>query len=427
MRPSVAFFLAGASLWHRRRVLALVTLTLTLSVTLLLGVQYLRTEVRQTFNSTVSGTDLIIGARSGELNLLLYSIFHIGNATNNIRWSTFQKLEEDSRIDWLVPLSLGDSYRGYRVVGTDERFLNHYQYGDDRDLALDRGRWFDDVFEVVLGAEVARAMDHAIADEVVLSHGGGRTSFLDHDRHPFTVSGILAPTGTPVDRGVYVSLQGLEAIHVGWESGVPSPGRTLPAGKAREVELTPTHITAALAGIERQILTFQVQRHINQMDTEPLSAILPGVALSQLWQVLGQFESVLLGITVFVVLTSLAGLITVLLTLQSHRHQEIAVLRANGATPLLIAALYLMECSGLALLSAVLATLLWYAGLGMLAPWLLSEWGLAISLRPPTGIEWLMLASVPIAGLLVGMLPAVRAWRLGNRPSGWGAARDMTG
>jgi putative ABC transport system permease protein len=88
MRLRLALSLAWASLWHRRRVLALVTLTLTLSVTLLLGVQYLRTEVRQSFSNTISGTDLIVGARSGQLNLLLYTVFHIGDATNNIRLST---------------------------------------------------------------------------------------------------------------------------------------------------------------------------------------------------------------------------------------------------------------------------------------------------------------------------------------------------
>ena len=427
MRASLALSLAGASLWHRRRILLLVTLTLTLSVTLLLGVQYLRTEVRQSFSNAVSGTDLIIGARSGELNLLLYSVFHIGHATNNLSWSTFRSLEQDERIDWLVPLSLGDSYQGFRVVGTDHRFLDHYLYGDDQPLALARGQWFSDLFDVVLGAQVAHQLEHRVGDEVILAHGGGSTSFVKHDKHPFTVSGILEPTGTPVDRGVYVSLAGLEAIHVGWETGVPAPGRTLSTDEARERSLTPDTVTAALAGVERQILTFRIQRDINQLRAEPLSAILPGVALSQLWQVLGQFEFILLGITGFVVVTSLAGLVTVLLTLQSHRHQEIAVLRASGASPALIASLYLLECSGLAWLSAILATVLWYLLLALISPWLLDVWGVAIALRPPTVVEWGMLLAVPVAGMLVGLIPAIRAWRLGGRRGVWGVTEDMTG
>src|SRR5690554_4595096 len=198
----LALSLATASLWYRRKVLALVCLTLTLSVTLLLGIQYLRTEVRQSFTSTISGTDLIVGARSGQLNLLLYSVFHIGDATNNIRWSTYQKLAQDKRIDWVVPVSLGDSYRGYRVVSTNAQFVERFRYGNDQPLELAAGHWFTDLFDVVLGAGVARQLNHQTDDSVVLSHGGGRTSFANHTNLPFRVSGILAPTGTPVDQAV---------------------------------------------------------------------------------------------------------------------------------------------------------------------------------------------------------------------------------
>ena len=160
MKARLALSLAMASLWHRKKVLTLVCLTLTLSVSLLLGIQYLRTEVKHSFTSTISGTDLIVGARSGQLNLLLYTVFHIGNATNNIRWSTFQTLKDDERLAWLIPISLGDSYRGYRVVATDSNFLSHFRYGRDQPLELAAGRWFDRVFDVVLGAGVESAGNH---------------------------------------------------------------------------------------------------------------------------------------------------------------------------------------------------------------------------------------------------------------------------
>ncbi|KPQ02984.1 ABC transporter permease [Marinobacter sp. HL-58] len=419
MNIRLAVSLAISSLWYRRKVLALVTLTLTLSITLLLGVQYLRTEVKQSFTNTISGTDLIVGARSGQLNLLLYTIFHIGDATNNIRWSTYQNLQDDERIDWLVPISLGDSYRGHRVVGTNEQFPEHFRYGRDQKPELAEGEWFGDVFEVVLGAEVARSHNHQLGDDIILSHGGGKTSFSNHKDTPFTVSGILAPTGTPVDQAVYVSLEGLEAIHIGWESGVAIPGRTVSPEQARERDLTPDAITAALVGIERKVMTFQVQRQINESREEPLSAILPGVALSELWRIMGQFENALLGITGFVVVTSLIGLIAVLLTLQMQRRQEIAILRATGASPLLIAALQVIECVALAVAACVLAVIIGAAGISGLSPWLLQTWGIQIGLRPLNGMEWLIIASVPIAAFLVGLLPALLAWR-GSRRQGLG-------
>lgn len=419
MTVRLAFSLAMASLWYRRKVLALVTLTLTLSITLLLGVQYLRTEVKQTFTNTISGTDLIVGARSGQLNLLMYTIFHIGDATNNIRWNTYQKLQEDQRIDWLVPLSLGDSYRGHRVVGTSEQFPEYFRYGRDQKPELVEGKWFSEVFEVVLGARVARKHGHQLGDDIILSHGGGRTSFSNHKDTPFTVAGVLAPTGTPVDQAVYVSLEGLEAIHIGWESGVAIPGRTVTPEQALERDLTPDNITAALVGIERKVLTFQVQREINEFREEPLSAILPGVALSELWRIMGQFENALLGITGFVVVTSLIGLIAVLLTLQVQRRQEVAILRATGASPLLIAALHVIECVALAIAACILAVIAGAAGIAGLSPWLLETWGIQIGLRPLNGMEWLIIASVPFAAFLVGLIPAVQAWR-GSRKQGLG-------
>ncbi|MDI9244313.1 FtsX-like permease family protein [Marinobacter sp. CHS3-4] len=423
MNLKLAFSLSIASLWHRRNVLALVTLTLTLSITLLLGIQYLRTEVKQSFTNTIAGTDLIVGARSGQLNLLLYTVFHIGNATNNIRWESFQDLKTDNRIDWLVPISLGDSYKGHRVVGTTDQFQKHYKYGRGEPIELARGAWFEEVFEVVLGAQVASKHQHNVGDAVVLSHGGGRTSFSNHEATPFTVSGILAPTGTPVDQAVYVSLGGLEAIHIGWESGVAIPGRTVTPEQAKERDLTPDAITAALVGIERRILTFQVQRDLNQYSGEPLSAILPGVALSELWRIMGQFENVLLAITVFVVLTSLIGLAAVLLSLQVQRRQEIAILRATGASPLLIALLYVIECLLLTLVACGLALGVGAAGITLVSPWLLDTYGLKIALRPLSGTEWLILAGVPLAAVCVSLLPAIKAWR-SSRKQGLGHANS---
>lgn len=417
MNLRLVFSLAMASLWHRRHVLALVTLTLVLSITLLLGIQYLRTEVKQSFTNTISGTDLIVGARSGQLNLLMYTVFHIGNATNNIRWQTYQQLQDDPRIGWMVPISLGDSYRGHRVVGTSRQFPEFFRYGQDQAPELRTGAWFDDIFEVVLGAEVARTHQHQVGDAITLSHGGGRTSFSNHKDLPFIVSGVLSPTGTPVDQAVYVSLEGLEAIHIGWESGVAIPGRTVTPDQARQRDLMPESITAALLGVDRQILTFQIQRDINQYSGEPLSAILPGVALSELWRIMGQFETALLGITGFVVITSLIGLAAVLLTLQVQRRQEVAILRAAGASPLLIALLHVIECLALALVACAFALAAGAAAIAGLSPWLLETWGVQISLRPLNSTEWIMIAAVPVAAMLVSLIPALRAWQ-GSRKQG---------
>jgi len=213
----------------------------------------------------------------------------------------------------------------------------------------------------------------------------------------------------------------MEAIHVGWESGVAIPGRTLSEQKARKRTYTPENITAVLVGLDRPILTFQVQRELNQYSGEPLSAILPGVALSELWRMMGQFEKALLGIGAFVVITSLVGLIAVLLTLQAQRRREIAILRATGASPALVASLYTLECVTLALVSCVLALLLGAGAIAGLSPWLLEQYGLQIGLRPLNTAEWALLGSLPVAALLVSLIPALNSW-LNSRQQGFGGS-----
>ena len=106
-------------------------LAIAVSIALLLGVEKVRTGARQSFADTISGTDLIVGARSGSLNLLLYSVFRIGNATNNITWESYQDIAARPEVAWIVPLSLGDSHRGFRVLGTTPDYFQHYKYRHD--------------------------------------------------------------------------------------------------------------------------------------------------------------------------------------------------------------------------------------------------------------------------------------------------------
>ncbi|HBT55776.1 MAG TPA: peptide ABC transporter permease, partial [Pseudomonas sp.] len=237
--------LAIQSLANRRFSALLTVIAIALSVTLLLAVERIRTEARSSFASTVSGTDLIVGARSGSVQLLLYSVFRIGNATNNIRWDSFQQISQQPQVKWAIPLSLGDSHRGFRVLGTSQAYFDHYQFGRDRSLSFSQGQPFADLYDAVLGADVARELGYQLGTEMVLAHGAGAVSFVNHADKPFKVVGILAKTGTPVDRTIHVSLHGIEALHVDWQQGMPARGAgQISAEQARELDLTPHAITA---------------------------------------------------------------------------------------------------------------------------------------------------------------------------------------
>ena len=221
---SAILALAWKSLMNRKGSVLLTLLAVALSVALFLGVDKARTGAREGFGNTISGTELIVGAPTGSVNLLLYSVFRMGSATAEISWPTYQEIAARPDVDWAVPISLGDSHRGFRVMGTTPDYFDHYKYGRNQDLLLAEGEQFEDLFDAVIGADVARELDYPLGSPMILSHGLGQADFgSGHENRPFRVVGILAPTGTPVDQTVHVSLEAITAIHVGWETGAKNP------------------------------------------------------------------------------------------------------------------------------------------------------------------------------------------------------------
>lgn len=404
--------LARQSLWSRRGTALLTLCSLIISVALLLGIDHLRLEAKRSFTSTVAGTDLIVGARSGQLNLLLYTVFRIGNATNNISYQHFEQISRHPQVQWAIPLALGDSHKGFRVLGTDQRYFSHFRYGEQQSLQLAQGRPFSGVYETVLGAAVAEKLGYQLDQQITLSHGVGKVSFAEHKDQPFTVVGILAPTGTPVDQSVHVSLQGIEAIHIGWQNGMPAMRRGAPDLTAAQLAaLQPKVLTGALLGLKSKVATFAVQRQINEFKAEPLTAILPGAALAELWQMLSMVENLLLVITALVLLAAFIGMTTNLLASQRERSRELAILRAVGARPWQLFVLIELEVLLLAVLGIIGGFVLLTGCLFLLQPWLSSQYGLVIgvlALHPHTGYG---LGAMVLLALLLGALPAFSAYR----------------
>ena len=412
MSTAPIFSLAMKSLWNRRFTALLTVFAITLSVTLFIGVDKIRNGAREGFDRTISGTDLIVGARSGSINLLLYSVFRIGNATNNVSWESYEEWSKNENVAWTVPMSLGDSHRGFRVLGTTTAYFDHYRFGDKKQLELAQGVVFDDVFDAVLGADVARELGYELGREISVAHGIGAVSFAVHDDKPFTIVGILKKTGTPVDRTIHVSLRGIEAIHIGWETGTESPlARMVTADQVREMPLKPKAITAFLVGLESRIAVLRLQRQINEYKEEPLLAIIPGVALSQLWGVVGIAETALTAIAGFVVFTGLLGMLTTIMTSLNERRREMAILRSLGARPWHIFALLLSEGALLALVGSILGILVVYGGLAVAAPVIEAQSGIFLGAILPGFYDLAVIAVIVIASIVLGCVPAFRAYR----------------
>ncbi|MFW1584217.1 ABC transporter permease [Vibrio parahaemolyticus] len=407
---SAVIKLAWKSLMNRKATAMLTIMTVAISVILLLGVERIRTQAKDSFANTISGTDLIVGGRSGQVNLLLYSVFRIGNATNNIDWKSYQEVSQHRAVDWAIPISLGDSHKGFRVMGTNHSYFEHYKYGSKQPLTFSKGKEFNGLFETVLGSDVAKQLGYQIGSEIIIAHGISDVDFSRHDKLPFKVVGILAPTGTPVDKTVHVSLEAIEAIHVGWESGARL-GPTPDAKVLQERDFQPKQITAMLVGLKSRIQTFALQRQINNYPKEPLSAIMPGVALHELWGMMSVAEQALMAVSGFVVIAGLLGMLSSLLTSLQERRREMAILRAMGARPRHVFSLLISEASLLTAAGIVTGVLGLYAILALLQPLIQQHYGINLTLSTLSAYEWMLLSFVQCAGIVIGFIPAFRAYR----------------
>jgi len=403
--------LAWQSLGNRRTTALLSVFAIALSIALFLSVERMRIGAKSSFTNTISGTDLIVGTRAGSVQLLLYSVFRIGNATSNISMDSLEAIKARDEVAWVVPISLGDSHRGYRVMGTTNDYFEHYRYRNKQPLQFEAGQRFEDLFDVVIGAEIAQQLGYRIDTSVVVSHGIGAIGGSEHDAMPFKVSGILQRTGTPVDRTVHVSLEALEAIHLGWDDGSQSVGFQIDADQVRGMDLPIDAVTAALVGTKSRFGIFSVQRFVNEFKKEPLTAVLPGVALQELWSIVGVAETALTAVSAMVVLTAILGMVTMILSTLNERRQEIAILRSIGAHTGTIFSLLMLEAVILAGGGVLLGTGLLYALLFAINPWIEQSYGLYLAIEAPSLYELKMMGSILVIACVVGTIPALRAYR----------------
>jgi putative ABC transport system permease protein len=444
--------LVRKSLNNRLLATTLTTASIALSVALLLGIENVRSGMRHSFSNTISRTDLIVGARGGSLQLLLYSVFGIGSPTNNISWDTYQRLSQHPAVAWTIPISLGDSHRGFRVVGTDSAFYRHFRYGNAREIRFAAGTEPRDAHEVVLGHHVAQTLRYALGSDVIITHGLHGTGIMDHDEQPFRVVGVLERTFTPVDRSLYVTLQGIDAVHEGFMAdafagpgagGPPNfaapPSFAAPPNFAAPAEAgvgqhtghdaahndtaadehvgaaahdaPPEQITSFFLGATTRIATLQLQREINTFEDEPLTAIMPGIALAEMWRGVGYAEDALLIVTFFVVAVGLIGMLLSLYSSLEARRREMAILRAVGAGAPRIVLLLVLESGLLGLAGALSGVGLVYALLVLLKGFVESTFGLYLPIQPPTATAYMYIAAVVAASFLIGLVPAIKAYR----------------
>ena len=396
------------SLYARLLTVGMTVFAISLSLMLYMSVEKLRTSAYTSFTDTISQTDLIVGARTSSVQLLLYSVFRIGNATNNITWESYEDVINKKEVAWSVPISLGDSHKGFRVMGTNNEFFKRYKFRGGQSIELEKGDNLDDLYDVIIGAGVAEKLNYSVGTPLIVSHG--LQSFSDHGDQPFRVSGILAKTGTPVDNTVIVSLEAIEAIHVDWSTGAKIPGQITPVEEIRQMDLSPKNITAALIGVNSKLQIFQLQRWINEYPEESLSSILPGVALQELWRIVGVVENLLLGISVTVIFTTLIGMTAIIFSSLNERRREMAIWRAMGASPKVVIGLLMLEALIISVMSIIVSTVMLFLTLYVLQPWIDNTYGILVNIEMLAVKDIYIFMLFILSASLVSLIPAIRAY-----------------
>lgn len=406
--------LAFSSLKSRKVTTSLTVFSIALSVLLLVGVDRIRQGAQEGFSGTLSQTDLVVGARGGSLPLLLYAVFHIGTPTNDLSYTSYEHFRDHPAVQWTIPFSMGDSHHGYRVIATDDNFYEHYRYHRDRSIDFSAGSRPEGIFDAVIGSEVAERLGYHVGSKIVLSHGLETVSLLKHADKPFTVVGVLKHTATPVDRAIYITLYGEEAIHLDWADGTPpAPGEEIPAAKISKENLHIKTISTFLVRTRSRVDTLLLQREINTYREEPLTAIIPALTLQELWSLLGYADVALSLVSGAVLVVGLLAMLIALYTALNERRREVAVLRAIGFHARQIFTLFVLEST---LISAVGVALGLTAAYGLL--WIArapveAHFGIPLAMVGLSKRVSLYACVVLLAGALLGCVPAIRAYRNG--------------
>ncbi len=387
-------FLAWRYLWSRPLGAALNLLLLSLglaSITFLLLVGH---QLNQAFERDLAGIDLVVGAKGSPMQLILSGVFHIDVPPGNVSLKAVRELEKNPLVASLIPISLGDNFRGFRIVGTSHDYLTHYQ------AALAQGRLWDAPMQVVLGATAARKLGLGLGDSFVGSHGLGASGHA-HGENPYTVTGILAPGGSVLDRLILTDTASVWKVHEDY---------TAVDAEDRQVMEEEREVTLALIRYKTPMAAMSLPRYVNT-STE-MQAAAPALEITRLLSMLGIGTDVLRAFAGVLLLTAGLSVFIALWSAVRERRADLALLRMLGAPPSKVAALLLTEALWLGLLAAVLGVAGGQA-LAALIGWLLQlDNSLLIG-----GLVWpAELLLVPCLALGVSLaaaiLPALGAYRV---------------
>jgi putative ABC transport system permease protein len=388
------FLLAWHYLWSRPLGAALNLLLLSLglaSVTFLLLVGH---QLNTAFERDLAGIDVVVGAKGSPMQLILSGVFHIDVPPGNVPLSAVQALQKHPMVASIIPISLGDNFRGFRIVGTSHQYITHYQ------ATLAQGRLWTVPMQVVLGATAARKLDLKLGDNFVGSHGLGAAGHA-HGDSQYTVTGILAPSGSVLDRLILTDTASVWKVH---------EDHTAMDDEDRKIKQDEREITLALIRYRTPLAAMTFPRYINT-STE-MQAAAPALEITRLLTMLGIGTEVLRAFAGVLLLTAGLSVFIALWSAVRERRSDLALLRMLGAPPIKIAALLLVEALWLGLLAAVLGVMGGQA-LATLIGWMLQLDNSLLIGGLVWPVELLLVPALALGvSLMAAILPAFGAYRV---------------
>ena len=388
--------LSLAYLRHNLLSTCLSLLTFASGIAVIVALLLINTQLNNEFSKNLKGIDLVVGSKGSPLQLILSSVFHLDIPTGNIPLEEAEKLEQHPLVKQAIPVALGDNYNGFRIVGTNASYIEHYEG------TLAQGRMFTKPMEAVLGSEVAETFHHVPGDHIVGAHGLVNSDDL-HSDFPYEVVGILAPTHTTLDRLVLTPVESVWHVHEHPDADDPE-----------EVAYKKTHpgkeLTALLITYKSPLAAASMPREVNKSTS--MQAASPAFEVARLSSLMGTGTETLATFGWYLIGLAGLGIFVALYNAMNERRYDLALMRSFGASPAKLFGLVVTESLILAVTGAVAGIALGHGFVAIAAAWLAQTKHVHISGTQFMQEElWLVLASILI-GLVAAILPAIRVYRI---------------
>jgi putative ABC transport system permease protein len=449
--------IAWRSMQQRALASTLTGLSMALGVALVVSVLVVYSVISQSFAKGAQGFDLIVGAKGGKLQLVLNTVYHLSTPVENIPWSYYKKFittgpgNFGSDVGVAIPYCLGDNYRDFRVVGTTPQMFE-IEYAPGQPYRFSAGRNFEPehFFEAVIGAVAAHETRLKVGDTFQPTHGV--TGNTGHTHDPFTVAGVLAPTGTPNDRALFVNMEGFyllanhakpvphepEHDHEHAAEHKPAAGKHAEQAAAEkhaehEGEEHAEHghehghahshehddkplpenqreVTAILVRAANPFVSQDLYNQINE--GQVAQAVYPASEITRLFQgIVGNVERILLVLAGLVIVVAGLGILVSIYNSMSDRRRDIAVMRALGAERRTVLTIVLLESILLALGGGVAGFVLGHVLISALSPQIVAHTGVAIGLFAFDRYELMLVPLLIVLAAAAGFLPGLAAYR----------------